>query len=103
MARLRYLWPRLSWLSRALLVLSVAASAAVAVIVAFVVYLFIGGYSGGSSPTSVTPVLFPIGILLLVLVGLPSALICGLLWSGYSLSRRRDGRAGSEVEGVPRQ
>jgi hypothetical protein len=79
-----------------MLVLSVLASAAVAAILGFVVYLFVGGYSGGSSSTSVTPVLFPIAILLFVVAGLPAMLICGLLWAGYSRSsrRQRDGRAG---------
>jgi hypothetical protein len=74
-----------------MLVLSVLASAAVAVILAVVLYLFIGGYSGGSRPTSVTPVLFPVALLLFIVAGLPSMLLCGLLWAGYSLSRRRAG------------
>ena len=83
-----------------MLVLSVVASAVAAVVLGFVAYLFIGGYSGGSSPTSVTPVLFPIAILLFVLVGLPSLLLCGLMWAGYSLSTRRRRRAGQP--GPPR-
>ena len=74
--------------------LSLLASAIVASVLGFVAYLFIGGYSGGSSPTSVTPVLFPIAILLFVLAGLPSLLLCGLMWAGYSLSTRRRRRAG---------
>lgn len=85
-----------------MLVLSVFASTAVAVILAFVLYLFIGGYSGGNSPTSVTPILFPIAILLFVVGGLPSMLICGLLWTGYSLSRRRQARPDHKSTGGPR-
>jgi hypothetical protein len=77
-----------------MLVLSVLASAVVAVILGFVVYLFIGGYSGGSSPTSVAPVLCPIAILLFMVAGLPSMLLCGVMWAGYSLSKRRRTRAG---------
>jgi hypothetical protein len=44
-ARLGSLWSGLSWRSRVLLVLSVLASAAVTVILAIVLYLFLGGYS----------------------------------------------------------
>ena len=76
-----------------MLVLSVLASAEVAAVLVLVVYLFIGGYSGGSSPTSVAPVLFPIAILIFLAAGLPSMLICGLLWAGFSLSSRRPDRA----------
>jgi hypothetical protein len=57
--------------------------------------LRIGGYSGGSNPTSVTPILFPVALLLLLAGGLPAMLVCGLLWAGYSLSRRHRG-AGRE-------
>jgi hypothetical protein len=76
-----------------MLVLSVVASAEVAAVLVFVAYLFIGGYSGGSSPTSVAPVLFPIAILIFLAAGLPSMLICGLLWAGFSISSRRRDRA----------
>jgi ABC-type polysaccharide/polyol phosphate export permease len=85
-----------------MLVLSVLGSTAVAVIMAVVLYLFIGGYSGGNSPASITPVLFPIAIALFVVAGLPSVLICGLLWTGYSLSRRRKVRPDHESAGGPR-
>jgi hypothetical protein len=71
-----------------MLVLSLLASTVVAVILSFVLYLFIGGYSGGHSPTNITPILFPLAFALFVVAGLPSMLICGLLWTGYSLSRR---------------
>jgi hypothetical protein len=76
-----------------MLVLSVLASAEVAAVLVLVVYLFIGGYAGGRSPTSVAPVLFPIAILIFLAAGLPSMLICGLLWAGFSLSSRRRDRA----------
>ncbi len=76
-----------------MLVLSVLASAEVTAVLVFVAYLFIGGYSGGSSPTSVAPVLFPIAILIFLAAGLPSMLICGLLWAGFALSSRRQDRA----------
>jgi hypothetical protein len=82
-----------------MLVLSLLTSAAVAVVLGLVVYLFIGGYSGGNSPTSVTAVLFPIAILLFVVAGLPSMLLCGVMWAGYSLSTRRRNR--SEAQGPP--
>jgi hypothetical protein len=82
-----------------MLVLSMLASTAVAVILALVLYLFIGGYSGGNSPTSVTPLLFPIAFLLLVFAGLPSMVLCGLMWAGYSLSKRRRPRRNHEGTG----
>jgi uncharacterized membrane protein YtjA (UPF0391 family) len=72
-----------------MLVLSVLTSALVAGVLGLVVYLFIGGYSGGSSPTNVAPVLFPVAILLFVVAGLPSMLLCGVMWAGYLLSTRR--------------
>src|SRR5215469_8955639 len=87
-------WSGLSLLSRILLVLSALASLGVAVILVFVAYLFIGGYSGGNSPTNVAPVLFPIALLLFIFAGLPSMLVCGLLWAGYAISRRRGTRRG---------
>jgi hypothetical protein len=79
-----------------MLVLSVVGSVAVAVIMAVVLYLFIGGYSGGNNPTSITPILFPIAIAVFVVAGLPSVLICCLLWTGYSLSRRQKVRPDHE-------
>ena len=79
-----------------MLVLSVLASAAVATIMGFVVYLFIGGYSGGDSPTNIAPVLFPIAILLFLVAGLPAMLICALLWAGFSRSSRRRSASGPD-------
>jgi hypothetical protein len=74
-------------------VLSVLTSVAVAVVLGLVLYLFLGGYSGGHSPASVTPVLFPIALLIFVLAGLPSMLACAALWAGYARSTRRQGAA----------
>lgn len=87
-------WSGLSLLSRILLALSALSSLAVAVILTFVLYLFIGGFSGGNGPTSVAPVLFPIAFLLLIVAGLPSMVVCGLLWVGYAASRRRRAQPG---------
>src|ERR1700745_2854242 len=74
-------------LNRALLVLAVVASTATAVIVGFLVNLFIQGYSGGNDPTSVAPRPFPVPILSFVIVGCPAMLICALLWLAYTASR----------------
>jgi NADH:ubiquinone oxidoreductase subunit H len=90
-------WSGLSLLSKILLVLSAIASLAVVVIMLFVVYLFIGGYSGGNNPTSIAPVLFPIAFFLFVFAGVPSMLVCCLLWIGYAISRYRDTRRGEPV------
>jgi hypothetical protein len=87
-------WLGLSSLSRILLTLSVLATLAIVVIILFFVYLLIGAYSGGSNPTSVNGVLFPIALLFLGIVGFPSTLVCVLLWVGYAISRRRDARRG---------
>lgn len=89
LARFAARWMQLSLLSRVMLVLSLLSSAAVAVVLGFVGYLFIGGYSGGTSPTNIAPVLFPIALLVLIVAGLPSRLVCGLMWTGYSMSTRR--------------
>jgi len=100
--RLRPLWSGLSRLSRVMLVLSVLASAVVAVLLALVLYLFIGGYSGGSSPTNIAPVLIPVALLLLIVAGPPAVLLCGLLWAGYRRSRRRHGPADHKTAAGPR-
>jgi hypothetical protein len=87
-------WLGLSLLSRILLTLSVLTSLAIVVIILFFIYLLIGAYSGGSNPTSVNGVLFPIALIFLGIVGFPSMLVCILLWAGYAISRRRDARRG---------
>ena len=87
-------WLGLSLPSKVLLMLSVLASLAIVVIILFFLYLLIGAYSGGSNPTSVNGVLFPIALLFLGIIGFPSVLVCVLLWAGYAISRRRDARRG---------
>jgi len=91
----RVRWLGFSPLSKILLMLSVLASLAIVVIILFFLYLLIGAYSGGSNPTSVNGVLFPVALLFLGIVGLPSLLVCILLWAGYAISRRRDARRGA--------
>lgn len=80
---------RPSWLSRILLVLSIAASAAVVIVVGLVIYLVVGGYSGGNDPTSVAPLAFPIAVIFFVIGGIPAILICAGLWIAYGAVRRR--------------
>jgi len=93
-AGLRARWLGLSMPSKILLMLSVLASLAIVVIILFFFYLLIGAYSGGSNPTSVNGLLFPIALLFLGIVGFPSLVVCILLWAGYAISRRRDARRG---------
>lgn len=88
-------------LNRALLVLAVVASTASAVIVGFLVNLFIQGYSGGNDPTSVAPLAFPVAILFFVIVGFPAMLICALLWLAYTASRGARARAGQATTPPP--
>ncbi|HTZ90782.1 MAG TPA: hypothetical protein VMB74_00180 [Streptosporangiaceae bacterium] len=90
-------WSGLSWLSRILLVLSALASLAVVLIFLVFVYLIVGGYSGGNNPTSVNGLLFPVAVLLMGVAGIPATLICALLWTGYSYSRRQGGRRSPSV------
>jgi len=86
------LLPRLlPWLVRVLLVLSVLASLAAAGLFGFFGYLIVGAYSGGSSPTNIAPVLFPIAFLLLIGVVIPAVLVCVLLWLGFRAVTRRSG------------
>ena len=76
-------------LRRALLALAVLASAAVAAVLGFAVYLFAAGYSGGSNPQSIAPLAFPLSFLVVLIVGLPAALICAAAWAGYFAAARR--------------
>ncbi len=76
----------------ALLVLAVLASAAVVAVAGFAAYLFVGAYSGGSDPQSVTPLLLPIAVLVLVVAGLPAAALCAAAWIGYSTVNRKSRR-----------
>jgi len=86
------LLPRLlPWLVRVLLVLSVLASLGTAGLFGFFVYLIVGAYSGGSSPTNIAPVLFPIAFLFLTVVVIPAVLVCALLWLGFRTATRHSG------------
>jgi hypothetical protein len=74
---------RLVVLRWVLLVLAVLLSAAVVVVIGFVIYLLIGGYSGGNNPESVAPILIPIALAVAIFVGVPAMLLCALAWAGY--------------------
>jgi drug/metabolite transporter (DMT)-like permease len=76
-------------LRRALLAFAVLASAAVATVAGFAVYLFTEGYSGGNNPQSAAPLAFPLSFLVLIVVGLPAALACAAAWAGYSAVARK--------------
>ena len=78
-------WP--CWWRRVLLVLAVMASTATAVIFGFLAFMFISGYSGGSSPTSIAPIAFPIALFFFVVVGVPAVVISVLLWFAYRAAR----------------
>jgi hypothetical protein len=83
---------RLVLLRWALLAFAVLASAAVVAVLGFAVYLFAQGYSGGSDPQSVAALAFPLSFLVVIVVGLPVALICALAWAGYFAAARRSRR-----------
>jgi len=85
-------WSALSLLSKILLGLSLLSSLGVGVIVVYVVYMIIFGYSGGNDPTSINALAIPLAFLVLFFIGVPSMLVCGLLWGGYAVSRRRSAR-----------
>lgn len=68
----------------------VLASAAEAAVLGYAAFLFAWGYSGGNSPTSPDPLLIPFAILVVLVVGLPIALVCAATWAGYfAMARRR--------------
>ena len=69
---------------------AVLASAAEAALLGYAAFLFAWGYSGGSDPASPDPLVIPFAILLVLVVGLPIALVCGVSWAGYfAMARRR--------------
>jgi hypothetical protein len=80
-----------------MLLLSVLASAAAAVICALVAYLVLSGYPRGNSQGSVSigqqyridgfPII-PVWFVVLIYLGVPCILLCGFMWVGYLLSRR---------------
>ncbi len=76
-------------LRRALLAFAVLASAAAAAVAGFAVYLFAEGYSGGSNPQSVAPLAFPLSFLVVIVTGLPAALVCVVAWASYFAAARR--------------
>lgn len=73
----------------ALLAFAVLTSAAAAIVIGFAAYLFSGGYSGGSDPQSVAPILIPVSLLVLACVGLPASLVCAAGWIGYAVVNRK--------------
>ncbi len=79
-------------LRRALLAFAVMASAAVAAVLGFAVYLFAGGYSGGSNPQSAAPLAFPLSFLVVIVAGVPAALVCVVAWASYFATARRSRR-----------
>ena len=70
-------------LRRVLLGFSVLTSAAVAAVAGFTACLFSEGYSSGGDPQSVTPLAFPLSLLVLLVAGLPATLACAATWAGY--------------------
>jgi len=46
--------------------------------------MFIGGYAVGGNG-----VVFPAWLPVLIYLGVPCIVLCGLMWAGYVLSRRR--------------
>lgn len=85
-------------LRKGLLGFAVLASAAVALVFGFAVYLFATGYSGGSNPQSVAALAIPLSFLVWIFVGLPTALVCALAWAGYFAAARRSRRSSNEAE-----
>ena len=83
---------RVRWLKLlrwALLAFAVLASAAAATVVGFAAYLFSQGYSGGGDPQSIAPLAFPLSLLVLVVVGLPTSFACAAGWIGYAAVARK--------------
>jgi|HubBroStandDraft_1064217.scaffolds.fasta_scaffold704437_1 hypothetical protein len=79
------------WLSKVLLAACVLASAATAVILGFLGYLVIEGYSAGNSATNIAPIAFPVVLLFFVVIGIPAVVISTLLWFAYGMARTRLG------------
>lgn len=76
-------------LPAAALALAVLASAAVAAVLGFAVSLFAQGYSGGGDPQSVAALAFPMALLVVIVAGLPAALVCAVAWVSYAAAARR--------------
>jgi hypothetical protein len=80
-------------LRRVLLAFAMLASAAVAAVAGFAAYLFAQGYSGDGNPQSVAPLAFPLAFLVLIVAGLPAALVCAAAWAGHSSVARKSRRS----------
>ena len=69
---------------------AVLASAAEAALIGYVAFFFIYGYWGGTDPASPDPLLIPLAMLVLFVVGMPIGLVCAVTWAGYfAMARRR--------------
>jgi hypothetical protein len=82
---------RLVLLRNALLVIAVMASAAVAGVAGLAVYLFVMGYFGASNAQGVAALAFPLAFLVLIVAGIPAALICAVAWAGFMAANRKTG------------
>jgi hypothetical protein len=77
-------------LRRVVFGLAVLASAAEASVLGYAAFFFVWGYSGGSDPASPDPLLIPLAFLVVLVAGLPIALVCAVTWAGYfAMARRR--------------
>jgi hypothetical protein len=80
-------WLRfLTWLLFGLFVL---ASAAAIVLFCYLVGLWVAGYSGGSNPTSISALAFPLAMLFFVFFEIPAVIVSVLLWVAYRAAFRR--------------
>jgi hypothetical protein len=89
-------WQRHTLLTKVLLALAVLVSAGTAVILGFLVQLFLAGYSGGNNPQSVAPLAFLLAFLGFAFVGAPAVAITAALWVAFARSaagRRRPGHS----------
>jgi hypothetical protein len=69
---------------------AVLASAAETAVLGYAAFLFAWGYFGGNNSTSPDPLLIPFAFLMVLVVGLPIALVCAMTWAGYfAMARRR--------------
>jgi hypothetical protein len=80
---------RLMLQRRVLLTLALLTSAAAAVVVGFGMYLIFEAYAGPGGPESLGGLAFALGAIVLVVLGLPAAVISGLAWAGYAAAARR--------------
>lgn len=76
-------------LRRTALALAVLASAAAAAVLGFAALLFAQGFAGAGDPQSVAALAFPMALLVVIVAGLPAALVCAAAWAGYAAATRR--------------